>query len=178
MDTPTEPGGIRWSHGDRFTKAIHVFFGGVAGVILFAIMVVTVIDVVGRYVFDAPLPGAFEITQFLMAGLIYGALPSVSRQEGHITIDLLDPVTPTLLVRVRQILINSIVFICLAIISWRLWILAQKINAYGDVTEYLRMPEAPIIYFMAILSMVATVVVLSNIFRYLRGAREPAPGFI
>lgn len=177
MDTPAF-GGPRWSSGDRFTTWIHVVFGGVAGILLFFIMAVTVIDVVGRYLFNSPLPGGFEITQFLMAALIYSALPSVSRQESHITIDLLDPFTPAAVIPVRQVLVNLIAAVCMGIIAWKLWELAEKIREYGDVTEYLRMSRAPIIYFMAALSALATIVLVANVFRYLRGARTPAPGFI
>lgn len=170
--------GPRWSGGDRLTTWIHLVFGGVAGVLLFFIMGVTVVDVVGRYLFNSPLPGGFEITQFLMAALIYGALPSVCRQESHITIDLLDPVTPEAAIPVRQVLVNLIGGVCLAVIAWKLWELAERIRDYGDVTEYLRMPRAPIIYFMAALAALATIVLIANMFRYLRGARDPAPGFV
>ena len=141
-------------------------------------MVITLVDVVGRYVFNAPLPGGFEITQFLMAALIYGALPSVSRQESHVTIDLLDSMTPKAVVPVRQVLVNLVAAGCMGVVAWKLWELAEKIRDYGDVTEYLQMARAPIIYFMSALSALATMVLIANVFRYLRGARAPAPGFI
>ncbi len=173
----TERAVAGWRSGGRLTTAIHLLSGGAAGVILFVIMMVTIVDVVGRDLFNAPLPGAFETTQLLMAALIYAGLPSVSRQESHITVDLLDPVTPAVLMRGRQILVNLIVCGCLGVIAWRLWVLAEKIRDYGDVTEYLRIPRAPMIYFMCALAAIAAVVALANIFRYLRGARAPAPGF-
>ncbi len=177
MDKPAF-GGPRWYSGDRLTTWVHVVFGGVAGILLFCIMAVTVLDVVGRYLFNSPLPGGFEITQFLMAALIYSALPSVSRQESHITIDLLDSFTPAAVIPVRQILVNLVASVCMGIIAWKLWDLAEKIREYGDVTEYLRMSRSPIIYFMSALSALATLVLIANVFRYLRGARGPAPGFI
>lgn len=175
--TDIEKAAAAWRSGGRLTTAIHLVSGGVAGAILFVIMMVTIVDVVGRDLFHAPLPGAFEATQLLMAALIYAGLPSVSRAESNITVDLLDGVTPTAIARGRQIFVNLLVFGCLAVIAWRLWILAEKVRDYGDVTEYLRIPLAPLIYFMAALAAISAIVMLANVFRYLRGAREPAPGF-
>ncbi len=169
---------ISWSQGDRVTTWIHAAFGGLAGTILLAVMGVSVADVVGRGIFNAPLPGAYEIIQFLMAALIYAALPSVSRQEAHIAIDLLDALTPTAAIPVRQVLVNLVAALCFGVVAWTLWVLAEKTREYGDVTEYLRVPRAPIIYFMSALSAVATIVLVANVFRYIRGAKMPAPGFI
>ena len=96
----------RHSAGDRLTRYVFWILGGFAGIILAALMAVTVIDVVGRYLFNAPLPGSFEITKVMMAALIFAALPAVSRFEQHITIDLLDGITPKGMVRFRQVTIN------------------------------------------------------------------------
>lgn len=175
--TSLETAAAAWRSGGRLTTTIHLLSGGVSGVILFVIMMVTIVDVAGRDLFNAPLPGAFEMTELLMAALIYAGLPSVSRQESHITVDLLDGITPSAIMRGRQIFVNLLVGGCLAIIAWRLWILAEKMRDYGDVTEYLQIPRAPMIYFMAALSATAAIVALANVCRYLRGAREPAPGF-
>ena len=121
--------------GDRLTRWVFWILGGFAGVVLAALMVVTVVDVIGRYLFNAPLPGSFEVTKILMAALIFAALPAVSRFEQHITIDLLDGLTPHVLLRFRQIVINLICAIALAILCWRLWIYAVQTAEFGDVTD-------------------------------------------
>src|SRR3546814_2728132 len=51
---------------------------GFAATILFCLMVCTFVDVVGRYVFNSPLPGALELTEIMMASLIFTILPVVS----------------------------------------------------------------------------------------------------
>jgi len=162
----------------RTTRLIHTSFGGLAGIVLFVIMLITVVDVIGRYLLNAPLPGGFEITQLLMAALIYAGLPSVSRQESHVTIDILDGVTPSWLVRPRLVVVNTVCAIVLGTVSWQLWLYADKIKAYGDVTEYLLIPRAPIIYYMSVLSGIGAVVFVANVVRYLRGHRAPASGFV
>ena len=41
-----------------------------AALLLFSLILVTCVDVVGRYFFSAPLSGAFEITEILLAALV------------------------------------------------------------------------------------------------------------
>src|SRR3546814_2116480 len=57
---------------------------GFAATILFCLMVCTFVDVVGRYVFNSPLPGALELTEIMMASLIFTILPVVSARSDHI----------------------------------------------------------------------------------------------
>lgn len=167
-----------WRTGGPFTTGIHALFGGAAGFMLFALMSVTMVDVVGRYVFNSPLPGGNEIVQILMAAIIYVALPSVCRQEAHITVDLLDGMTPDRAVPLRQIITNLLAFLILGFVCVCLWIKAEDLVEYGGTFEFLGWPHAPFAYGMSVLSGLAAAVFLANLLRYLRGARKPTPGFI
>ena len=52
--------------------------GLLAGVALFAIMVLTFLDVGGRKLLDHSITGSLEMTELLMVVVIFGALPLVS----------------------------------------------------------------------------------------------------
>jgi TRAP-type C4-dicarboxylate transport system permease small subunit len=141
-------------------------------------MVMTCIDVAGRYLFNSPLNGATELTRLLMAGIIFAALPTVGLREDHVTVDLLDPVFPKFLIRARQLLVNALSAIILAVVSWRVWILAERAGRYGDRTEFLQIPVAPIVYFIAIMCALAALVAAFVCGYYLTGRRRNAPGSI
>ncbi|SEP16632.1 TRAP-type C4-dicarboxylate transport system, small permease component [Salinihabitans flavidus] len=147
----------RWR--DRLTG----FSGLVAGVFLLLMMLVTVVDVTGRYFLNAPLPGAFEMTQFLMAAIVYSGLPNVSQRESHITIDLLDSVTPDRLITLRDLAVNALCCSAFAVLSWRLWVLAGEAAEWGDTTQYLGWPLSPIIRFGATLCAVTAVIHLGKV---------------
>lgn len=132
--------------------------GVLAGVFLVLMMLVTVVDVLGRYLLNTPLPGGFEMTQFLLAAIVYAGLPQVSRRGGHIKIDLLDPVTPKEVVPFRDLFIELICTAAFTILSWRLFVLAGQSWEWGDVTQYLGWPLAPIIFFSSALSAVAAII--------------------
>ncbi|WP_034452281.1 TRAP transporter small permease [Salipiger aestuarii] len=67
---------------------------GLAAVLLLALMAVTGIDVIGRYLLNAPLSGAFEMTELLLGALVFTALPLVSRNGAHVEVDLVAGVLP------------------------------------------------------------------------------------
>lgn len=68
---------------------------GLVALLLLALIAVTAVDVVGRYLLNAPLSGAFEMTELILGALVFAALPLVSRSGSHVEVDLLVGVLPT-----------------------------------------------------------------------------------
>jgi TRAP-type transport system small permease protein len=132
--------------------------GAAAAILLFCLMMVTTVDVIGRYIFNWPLRGGFEITELLLLTLIFAGLPLVSRADEHVTMDFIDQ---ALRPRGRRLLRRLVDLVCGAIIlglAWRVWVKAGKIAGYGDTTEVLRILVGPFVYFMAIMVAVTAVV--------------------
>ena len=74
-----------------FGARLQAVLGFTSASVLFLMMLITAVDVAGRYVFNKPLPGGFELTELLLAALIYCGLPLVSARREHIVIDTFDP---------------------------------------------------------------------------------------
>ena len=136
---------IRW--GQRFDAAL----GIASSAILMALMVLTFVDVVSRYLFNWPLRGAFEITELMLLVLIFAGLPLVSRADEHVTMDFIDHMLGK---RALDILAGSVHALSAAImfaLAWLIWLKADKIAGYGDTTDVLRIAVAPYVYFMAVM---------------------------
>lgn len=155
---------------DRFGRVLDQILGGLSAIILFVLMMLTTVDVLGRYLFNAPLPGGYEITELMMAALVFAAMPVVTRRENHIVIDLLDFMMPSAIVRPRQVIVNLLCAALCALWSWRTWTLGVRLAGYNEVTEYLNLPLAPICYFISVMSGFVTLVFLSLAWRYAIGA--------
>ena len=56
----------------------------VAIIALLAILALTTISVIGRYVFNAPLPDDVVINEYLMVGVVFLPLAYVQRHRGHL----------------------------------------------------------------------------------------------
>ncbi len=127
------------------SRALSLF----AAVILFAIMWLTVVDVISRDVFNVSITGLFEVTEILMGVLVFAGLPIVTANQGHVSVTLLDPwVGPKLRV-VQRATINLLCMAVLVIFAWRLWHVAGRLADYNDVTLFAKIPLAPVAYFMA-----------------------------
>ena len=59
-------------------------------VMLSAMVALTFTDVLGRRLFNTPVFGANDITEHMMAIIIFAGLPLLTLQRGHLSIDLLD----------------------------------------------------------------------------------------
>ena len=149
--------------------------GAAAAVLLFGLMSLTTADVIGRYIFNWPLRGAFEVTELLMLALIFAGLPLASRSDEHVTLDFIDMLLGA---GGRQLLRRLIDLVCGIIIlglAWRVWIKAGKIAAYGDTTEVLRIPVGPFVYFMTAMVAITGVVHLVKV--VLPGRPDAPPRF-
>ena len=114
-------------------------------------MVLTFFDVVGRYLLNRPIRGAFEITELGLVVLIFAGLPLVSHADEHVTMDFIDRILPD---RARRAWIRIMHAICAAImffLAWQVWIKANRIAGYGDTTDVLLIPVGPFVYFMAVM---------------------------
>jgi TRAP-type transport system small permease protein len=114
-----------------------------AGVLLIALMVVTGVDVIGRYILTAPLPGAFEMTEILLVALVFAALPLVSREGGHIEVDLLVAFLPGALLRALAVFGAILSAGVLIFVAWQLARLGSHQWAEGARSISLRIPYAP-----------------------------------
>lgn len=130
--------------------------GYAAAAMLFVLMLLTCADVAGRYFFNNPIRGAFELTEMLLAGLIFTALPLVSLRNEHVTIELFDSVTPSWLLRIQHIAASTLGAICAAYLAWRLWIRAENMLAAGQTTAQLRFTLAWLTYGMAVMMALAS----------------------
>ncbi len=132
--------------------------GAAAAILLFALMAVTTVDVVGRYIFNWPLRGGFELTELMLLTLIFAGLPLVSRADEHVTLDFIDALFGE---RGRQWMRRIVDLVCGLIIfglAWRVYVKAGKISGYGDITDILHIPVGPFVYFMALMVAVTGVV--------------------
>lgn len=124
--------------------------GVLGAVLLFAMMTLTFVDVWGRYIFDAPVPGGFEVTELMMAALIFAGLPLATRNDEHVTVDLIDGIFVRAIARGRDFVIGLTCAVMMAVLSYRMWIKALEQVSYGDQTAVLQIPVAPIAFFMSV----------------------------
>jgi len=136
------------------------------------LVIITVIDVFGRYILGLPLPGTSEITEIILAILIYIGLPYICRDEGHVTVSIISNNLRNFYGRLHSIIINAVICIILLIISIQLIAYGINLNSYNDITTFLEIPKAPIAFIMALLTLLASLMNLLNCYYYSTGRKS------
>ena len=132
-------------------KRADAVLGIAASALLFGMMVLTFFDVVGRYLLNMPIRGAFEITELGLVVLIFAGLPLVSHADEHVTMDFIDRILPERLARVWIRVMHAICAAIMFFLAWQVWIKANRIASYSDTTDVLRITIGPFVYFMSLM---------------------------
>jgi len=158
---------------DLFDRVVMPVLGFIAATVLFAMMALTCIDVIGRYWFSHPVFGAFEITESLLAALIFAGLPLVTLRNEHVTVDVLDPVAPDWVLGLQHVIACTVGFASTGYLSYRLWLRALVLDAGGETTGQLKFKLAYLAYAMSILMALTAITMLILM---LRKPQRSVPG--
>ena len=147
----------------RLTRLVDLLFGSAAALFLLILMVITLVDVLGRNLLNRPLTGALELTELLLFLIIFLMLPQVTLRNQHIVITLLSTKLGSKLDIFQRALNAVLGFGLYAITGWQLWALAGRSASYGDMTPTLQWPYAPFLFAMAALSFLNAIAFLLSI---------------
>ncbi len=134
---------------------------------LFAMMGLTVVDVVGRYVFNAPILGAFELISFLVSVMIFSFLSYAQSQKAHVTVDILVNTFSKKAQSVVDVFNYGIGLVMMVLISWKGFEKALESLETGDKPMNLPIPDHPFIFFMAVGCTIMCIEFIRDILRNL-----------
>ncbi len=146
-----------------------------AGLMILFMMTVTAIDVVGRYFFNRPLPGAFEFTEIMMGLVIFAGMPLATAAREHITVNFLEKAISRRARCLQAALADVVCAAVTAVLAWRVLVRGATLVETGEVTLVLGVGRGYIAWAMAALAAVTAVVFLYAGWIALRAAlsREP-----
>ena len=157
-----------------FSKVVH-FIGitanltakvanGIAAVFLFMLMLLTCADVALRYLFNKPILGSFELTEFMMAIIIGLALAYCALMKGHVRVDLVVSSLPARGQTIMNSIANFAFLGLFVLITWRIIPRALQMMEAGQLTAILRIPVFPFVLVVAVGTLVLYIVLLKNFF--------------
>lgn len=125
-----------------------------AEISLAAMALLTLVDVLGRYVFSFPVQGSVELTEMLMVAVIFSGIPLATAAHAHVAVDI---VTLALGPRTRwlqTVLAHSIALGASLLFGSVTWSRALAAREFQDQTTMLGLPLAPMVFFMSVLLFV------------------------
>jgi TRAP-type C4-dicarboxylate transport system permease small subunit len=152
----------------RFSKGLN----WVGGVILALMMLLTVVDVVLRYLGGA-ITGTFELMSFAGALVAGFAIAQTSQDGAHVSVDML---TQALSGRRKSVLLVFTKLIGIgvfALLAWSLFLKGNDLYKTGEVSLTLHVPYYPVAYGLSFSSLVECFVLLSDILKAMfRGGED------
>lgn len=138
----------------------------IASVALVGMMMITVADVCGRYVFNNPITGTWELVGFMLVAAGSWGLGYCQVKKGHIRVDFLAQRFPGKVQESLTVLARFIGFSAFTLLCWRCVVYTQYFMSItrGNATDTLHIPIFPFVLFLAIgTGMLAFVLLLDLI---------------
>jgi TRAP-type C4-dicarboxylate transport system permease small subunit len=141
----------------------------IAAVVLSFMMLLTVADVIGRYFFNRPIKGTWELVGLLLVIAGSWGLAYCQVQKAHISVSI---ITDRFSRRGRGLMLSLAALIGLfgfSLISRQTFLLAKKYveMTRGDVTDTLALPFSPFVFALCIGTGMMALMLLVDFFRYI-----------
>ena len=129
-------------------------------VVIFVMMILTFIDVIGRYVFHKPIYGGTEIIAALLALTIFSGLGVINARDEHITVELFEaPLRRLISPLIYEIIIQAFSVLAMALVAAVLVEHAYDAFHIDKRTEVL---EMPVYYVTGTVAVFAIISLLSQ----------------
>lgn len=140
------------------------FFG-----MFFAIplMLLTVADVFGRSFFNKPIPGSFELSEYMLAVIVLLGAGYTQQVKGHVGVDFLTRRLPDRLQAVLRALTTAAALAIVGLLIWQGFLDASQERA---VSDQLRIPQWPFKMLVAVGGAVLWLELLMDLIAALRAA--------
>ena len=159
---------------ETFSKKLGMLSNGlsyVGAIVLFALMCLTAVDVACRYLFNAPILGVFEITEFMVLVIIFSFLATSQSHKSHVAVDLVIELLPKRIQRIIDLFNHFICLILMGLITWQGVLRALELKEVGEASPNLQIPDYPFVIFLVIGCLAMCFEYLRDLFR-LAGGKE------
>jgi TRAP-type C4-dicarboxylate transport system permease small subunit len=141
--------------------------GFVGAGLLPVLVLLTVADVTMRRLLNSPIPGAFELTQYILGTVVFFTFAYCAVESGHVEVELLMTRFPK---RLEQGIVSVMYLFSTAILgllSWQLFLLAIRVHGMQEASVILGIWLYPFIFIagigIAFLSLVFLIMFLNNL---------------
>jgi TRAP-type C4-dicarboxylate transport system permease small subunit len=113
-------------------------------------MLLTTVDVLGRYFFNSPVLGAYEITEYLMLIMVFSFLAFAQSNKAHINVDIVYNRLPARLQRVFERFNHIVCLLMMILVTWKSAQRILELKRTGEASLLLKIPDYPFAVFLVI----------------------------
>lgn len=145
------------------------------GVVLLAVVLMSVVSVIGAAAFNTPFPGDFELVQMGVAVAAFAFLPYCQLTGANVTADIFTARAPDGLIALFRLIASVIALGFALLLFWRMWAGMFDYIRYRETTTILQIPHwiafVPILISLALLA-IAAILSIGEATRQIRALRR------
>ncbi|MBN2060792.1 MAG: TRAP transporter small permease [Deltaproteobacteria bacterium] len=152
---------------DRIIRPVGGLLQGIGLSLLLLMMLLTVSDVILRYLFNRPIVGAFELTEFMMVIFVVFAFVTCAIQKGHVAIDLIMSKMPSKIQSIFGCITTVLSILILSLITWQGFLYMMIQLDTNVLSPSLLIPRYPFVGFVVLGFGFLVIVYISNLLDFL-----------
>ena len=152
---------MQWGEVKKGIRRINYVVCAIGMAMIIPLMLLTFADVMLRGFFNKPIPGTFEISQYILAIFILLGAAYTQQVKGHVGVDF---VTSRLSPRLRaicEIFTTLLSLFIIAVVVWQGWVVGIEEKA---VSDQLRIPQYPFKVLVAVGGLLLWLELLMDLF--------------
>ncbi len=123
-----------------FVQSVTRFLGYVAMFLIFPMMFLTSADATSRDLWSKPIPGAFEMSSYVLSVFILLGLAYAQQMKDHVRVTILVDRLPNRLSALLSVFTTLLTMSVILVMAWQGWVLTFETVSVSDM---LRIPQWP-----------------------------------
>ncbi len=157
---------------DRIVSSAVRLCAYISGIALFWLMGLTVVAVIMRYVFNAPILGGQDLSEVSLIVVVFPALAYCGWTGGHVALDVVaSRLKPRTLLWSDRV-VHTVSGLLFSYIAWQTWRRGLDAYRYGEASNLIEIPRSPFFFIIAIGAGLYALVLFVQALR----ASRPRPG--
>ncbi|WP_419660966.1 DctQ2: C4-TRAP dicarbooxylate transporter [Desulfosarcina variabilis str. Montpellier] len=146
-------------------RSLSTYLSYIGNIALALMMLLTTADVLGRYFFNAPVLGAYEITEYLMLIMVFSFLALAQSQKAHINVDIVFNRLPAWLQQICERFNHIVCLLVMILVTWKSAQRIAELKTTGEASLLLKIPDYPFAIFLVIGCLVFCIEFFKDVFR-------------
>jgi C4-dicarboxylate transporter, DctM subunit len=142
---------------------------------MLAVAFTTIVDILLRWLFNAPIPGASEVMGLALGVAVSACFPSGAALRVNLTIEMLGGKVPPRMIAWLKVVGALSLLVFYGFVAWRVSLYAQALQARGVATTYVQMPVYPYVWAIAFFVACTTLIQVINFMVSVRWALAGIP---
>ena len=153
-------------------KKISSFLIIIAGVSIFCMIIITLLDVIFNKIFHSPINGTYELVAVLQIIAISLACPDTLLKKTHISVEIINSVIKnSKILNFIQLFVQILNIILFVIIGFEAFRYGVSLYNCGEVTGTIKIPLYPFAFTISLGALGTVIIIGKNIFSLVKALK-------